>query len=334
MISDNAAEATTRKRSEGISVENSNLIGLAGIVALLWGVFAVLAPGFASSFSSFALLRSVSTDVVIGFSTMVVLATGGMNLSIGSIGACSAMLAGYLLQVWGAPIPLAITAGLTLGTLLGFANGIAIVKTGVSSFIITLASASIFFGGMVLLTKGEIYNTLPQELAAFPRLRLGILSPLVFITLTASGALIVLFRYTAIGREILSTGANADAAALSGVRVNVVIVLVHSLSGFLAGFASMMVMARDGAAMPSIGHDWLLTSFLAPVLGGTLLMGGYVSVVGTILGALLVVIIRTGLLALDVGSYWLQLFLGLLLLMAVLLERFRKIRAEKRRMGA
>lgn len=93
----------------------SNLVGLAAIVGLLWVVFTSLAPGFVSSFNLFAISRSLAIDIVIGFSTMVVLATGGMNLAIGSIGVCSVMLCGYLMQVLGFPTPLALAAGLLLG---------------------------------------------------------------------------------------------------------------------------------------------------------------------------------------------------------------------------
>ena len=311
-------------------VEQSNLLSLAAIVGLLWVVFTALAPGFVSSFNLFAISRSVAIDIVIAFSTMVVLAIGGMNLAIGSIGVCSVMLVGYLLQAHGLAIPLALAAGLVLGALLGFANGAAIVLTGVNSFIITLASASLFVGGMLILSKAVIYNEIPAEIAGFGRLRLGFVSPLLLIALAMGASLLILFRFTALGREILATGANARAAELSGVPVGRVTVIVHALSGLLAASAGLMLMTWLGAAMPSVGQDWLLPSFLAPVLGGTLLAGGMVSIVGTMLGALLVATIRSGLLILQVGNFWLQLFLGLVLLVAVMLDRYRAFYAERR----
>ena len=274
-------------------------------------VFTALAPGFVTPFNLFAISRSVAIDIVIGYSTMVVLATGGMNLAIGSIGVCSVMLVGYLMQKLGLPIPLAFAGGLALGALLGFANGVAIVRSGVNSFIITLASASLFMGGMLILTKATIYNGVPPAIAAFGRMRWGFLSPLLLIALAIGAALLILFRFTALGREILASGANARAAELSGVPVGRVTITVHTLSGLLAACAGLMLMTRLGAAMPSIGEDWLLPSFVAPVLGGTLLAGGFVSIIGTMLGALLVATIRSGLLILQVGNFWLQLFLGL-----------------------
>jgi ribose transport system permease protein len=312
------------------ALAQSSLVGLAAIVLAMWLIFTILAPGFASPFNLFAISRSVAIDVVIGFSTMVVLATGGMNLAIGSIGVCSVMLAGYLLQEQHLPISLALGAGMALGALLGWVNGFAIVRSGVNSFVITLASASLYMGGMLILTKAAIFNGVPPEIAAFGRLRLGVLSPLLLIALALAAALFVLFHYTALGREILAAGANARAAELSGVPVGRVIMVAHLLSGLLAASAGLMLMTRLGAAMPSVGQDWLLPSFLAPVLGGTLLAGGFISVIGTVLGALLVATIRAGLLILQVGNYWLQLFLGVILLLAVLLDRYRSVYAEQR----
>ena len=123
---------------------------------------------------------------------------------------------------------------------------------------------------------------------------------------------------------MLAVGANARAAAMSGIPADRAIALSHMLSGALAAIAGEMVVARVGAAMPAAaGDDWLLPSFLGPVLGGAALSGGSVSIVGSMLGATLVAIIRNGLLVLNIGNFWLQLFLGLFLLGAVLAQRYR-----------
>jgi ribose transport system permease protein len=320
-------------RRRPLFAEGAAQFGLFAIVAGFWVVFASLAPGFISPFNLFTLGRALAIDIVIGFSTMVVLATGGMNLAIGSIGVSAVMATGWLLQEVGLPVWLGLSGGLALGALLGWINGIAIVRTGVNSFIITLASASLFLGLMLILTKAEAFNGLPPGFPAFGKLRLGIVSPLLLVALAIGAALFVLYRFGTLGRQILAAGANARAAAMSGVPVDRVIVISHTLSGLLAATAGLMLTARLGAAMPSIGQDWLLPSFLAPVLGGTLLSGGAVSVIGTILGALLVTTIRSGLLVMQVGNFWLQLFLGAILLLAVMLDRYRGLYAERRRMG-
>jgi ribose transport system permease protein len=236
------------------------------------------------------------------------------------------MLAGYLLQMLGLPIPLAIAGTLAFGGVLGWLNGIAITKTGVNSFVVTLATASLFSGGMLILSHGVPLNGLPPEMGAFGRATVGPVPALAIVALAIGGLLYILFAHSVLGRQILSIGANARAAEMSGIPVSRVIVDVHVLSGVLAAAAALMLTARLGAAMPAVaGDDWLLPSFLAPVIGGTSLAGGAVSVIGTILGALLVSTIRSGLLILRFASFWLQFFLGVFLLAAILLERYRSV---------
>jgi ribose transport system permease protein len=310
-------------------------IGLLAIVIGFWIFFSSQAPGFLSSFNLFNLGREVARDIVIGFAQMVVLATGGMNLAVGAIGVCAVMAAGTLMQTLALPVPVAIAGALLLGAALGWLNGFAIVRSGVNSFVITLASANLFSGAMLILTKAVPLNALPPGVGAFGRLKLGgLVSPLLVIAVLIGAVLFVLYRYSVLGRRILAAGANPRAAAMSGVPVGRVIIVSHALSGLLAAVAGMMVVARLGAAMPAVGgEEWLLPSFLGPVLGGTLLSGGAVSVVGTVLGAALVTTLRSGLLVLQIGNFWLQLFLGLILLLAVLVDRYRGVYAERLRVA-
>ena len=330
-MSDEAISETPARRRFSIAAISGQL-GLAAIILVFWIFFGSQASGFLSSYNLFNLGRALAIDIIIGFSQMVVLATGGMNLAVGSIGVCAVMTAGYLMQTLGMPVWVAIVGALVLGGALGWLNGFAVVRTGVNSFIITLASASLFSGGMLILTKAVPLNALPPSMGAFGKMKFGFVSPLLIIAIAIGVLLFILFRYATLGRQILAAGANPRAAAMSGVPVGRVIIIAHVLSGVLAAIAGVLVVARLGAAMPSTGgQDWLLPSFLGPVLGGTLLSGGFVSVVGTALGALLVSTIRSGLLVLQIGSFWLQLFLGLILLFAVLVDRYRSVYAERRR---
>lgn len=309
----------------------SGQMGLLAIVVVLWAIFSLRAPGFLSHFNLNSLGRSLGIDIVVGFSQMVVLATGGMNLSVGAIGVCSVMTIGYLLQTLGLPIPVAICGGLALSALLGWINGFAIVKSGVNSFIATLATANLFSGGMLILSKAQLFTALPPEVGAFGQAHIGGLPTLLVVALGIGAALIVLYGFTVLGRQLLAAGANSRAAAMSGVPVDRMVIVAHTLSGFLAGAAGVLLVTKIGGALPSAaGDEWLLPSFLGPVLGGTLLSGGIISVIGTVIGAALVTTIRSGLLLLQVGNFWLQLFLGVALLGAVMIERYRSVRAEKR----
>ncbi len=318
-----------RRGSAVMRLALSNELGLAVLIAIAFGAFAITLPGFTSPFSLFTIGRQIGIDTMIGLAMMAVIVTGGLDLSVGAIGVCAAMVFGFLAQKMGIPLPLAAPGAILFGAVLGFINGYTVVRSGVHSFIITLASMSIFFGVMIFLTQAQSFNELPASVQALGKLRVGgMVSVLLLITLAVCAALSIFYRYTVLGRQMLAAGANPRAAELSGIRTGRVIISCHMLTGALAAFAGLMLTARTGAAVPSmaghLGQDWLLPAFLAPVLGGTLLSGGRVSVVGTLLGATFVTIMTSGLLLMRVGEFWILACLGLMLLLAVLADRFRQ----------
>ncbi len=312
--------------------------GLLAIVLASWVVFAVFTEGFLSGFNIYSVGRLVSIAVVVGFSQMVVIGIGQMNLSIGAIGGVVAMFLGWLVQAFGVPWPLAIVASVLFGAVLGGINGVVIVKTGINAFIVTLGTASVFSGTMFILTKVEAFRDLPPGLIEFGQMRIfGMISPLVIVMVVVLLALFLLYRGTTLGRQMLATGANPRTARVSGVPVGRIITLTHMLSGALAGIAGVMLVLRIGSAIPSIGTagggDWLLPSFAAPAIGGTLLSGGVINVVGTFIGGLLLGSIENGLTLLSVPGFWVQLLTGLVLLVAVMLDRARTVAVERSRQG-
>jgi ribose transport system permease protein len=304
-------------------------IGLFAIIAVIIAVFGLAAPGFLSTFNTFAILRDLAVAIVLGYAMMVVLAVGGMNLAVGSIGVFVAMGTAAM-QAAGWPAPLSVLGGLVMGALLGGANGLIVVRTGLSSFMITLATMSIYFGAMLLLFGAEAIRNLDVGFVYFGRARIAGLVPVMFlVAILVAFALTYLYRATDIGRQMLITGANPKAAELSGVPVVRAVVLSHALSGLLAGLAAIMLTARTGAGVPSmagqIGRDWLLPAFIAPVLGGVALSGGSVAIIGTLLGAMLVGVLGSGLRMVNIGDFWIELFLGIILLVAVLADRARSV---------
>ncbi|MDR5011228.1 ABC transporter permease [Agrobacterium fabacearum] len=316
----------------------TNEFGLILLIVVFAVIFGVAASGFLSPFNLFTLGRSAAINIMIGLSMMAVIVTGGLNLAVGAIGVSAAMACGYLIEVLGVPWPLALIGGLATGAALGFVNGWTVIRTGLHSFIITLATMSIFFGVMIFLTRAEAYRGLPPIFAAFGKLKLATyFSPLLLVTLATALALSFLYRRTVLGREMLAAGARPEAAELSGIRVDRIFIACHVLSGLLAALAALMLVTRTGAAIPSmagqLGQDWLLPAFLGPVLGGTLLQGGKVSVLGTCLGALLVTMLTSGLLLLQLGEFWVQTFLGLLLLLAVLMDKARRSYLARRNLA-
>ncbi|MEM8728738.1 MAG: ABC transporter permease [Pseudomonadota bacterium] len=307
----------------------SNEFGLIVLILVFTIVFTSISPMFLSKFSLYAMGRTAAVNIMIGFSMMVVIVTGGLNLAVGAIGVCGAMFGGWLMQAAGFHWVPACIGGLGMGALLGAVNGVMIVRSGLHSFIITLATMSVMFGAMIFLTQAESFREISPGFSALGRAKiLNVLSPML-LTSAAIGVLLWLtFKFTTLGREILAAGANPKAAELSGIKVGHMITYSHALSGALAAVAGLMLVSRTGAAIPSmagqLGQDWLLPAFLGPVLGGTLLTGGRISVLGTFLGAFLVTMLTTGLLLMQIGAFWVQSYLGLLLLVAVLLDLARR----------
>ncbi len=310
-------------------VRASTQAGLLLADAALWVFFALVAQGFLSSFNLFTLGRDIAIFTVIGFAQMVVLSLGGMNLAVGAIGGVAAIVGGWLMQAVGLPAPLAAALAVLLGGAMGLFNGWLVVRTGMSSFIVTLAMASVYTGLMIIVTQAQAFSSLPIDFLSFGQGSVAGLSPLVVVMVIVAVGLFLLYRNSELGRWMLAVGANPRAAELSGIPVGRTIQIAHALSGLLAGVAGVMLTARLASAVPSIGADWVLPSFLAPVLGGTLLSGGVVSTVGTLLGGILVVSITNGLNLMQVNSFWVQFFQGIVLLIAVGIDRLRTVVAAR-----
>jgi ribose transport system permease protein len=313
-------------------------MGLLAVILVFWAIFIVFADGFLNRVTTFGLSRTVAVTAVIGLSQMVVLGIGQMNLAVGAIGGMIGVFTGWLMQSVGLPIWAAIIVALLFGAIVGFINGLIITKTGINSFIVTLGMGSVITGLVFILTKAEAFRDLPEVYTDFGKARwveVGWLelSPLFFIALAVAGLLALIYKGTTFGRWMLATGANPRAAELAGVPVNFVVQATHALSGLLAGAAGIMIVSRLGSALPSIGESWLLPSFAAPIVGGTLLSGGAVAVFGTLLGALLIESVSVGLTLMNVPSFWIQLFIGLVLLLAVLIDRARSIAVARGQRG-
>jgi len=231
----------------------------------------------------------------------------------------------------GLPPSVAIFLGLLLAALTGYINGMFVTKTGINSFIITLATSSIFTGIMLIVTKAESFDALPKGFTHLSRIRtMGLpISPLVLLTLLITLLLFIIYNKTSLGRKILSVGANRDAAKMSGLRSSRIIVTTHILSAVLAGLAGIMYVSMLSSAVPVIGADWVMLSFAAPAIGGTAISGGVVAVVGTMLGGLLIGMITNGVLLLNISNFFVNFFLGLVLLLAVGFDQLRRVYQER-----
>ncbi|MCO8275073.1 hypothetical protein M1L60_31290 [Actinoplanes sp. TRM 88003] len=320
-------------------------LGLVVLLVLLVAFFSILRPAFLDTRLTLTPLQSdISVYLVVGLAQLSVLSLGHMNLAVGRMAATSAFAMGLTHDKLGAGLIVSLTVGLLVGALLGALAGLIISRTGVNSFVVTLAMDFALVGLITILyasaTDGVAFPTMPAGMEAlrfdtFADYCLGDICgpriPLVVpIALVAALLVGLLFRWSRLGREILMTGSNARAAELSGIPTRTRVVQAHALSGLIAALAGFLLAANNGAFSAGIGDSFLLPSFLAPVLGGTLLVGGAVSVLGTVLGATLTQVIYKGLNLLQFQLDQLQLYIGLVLLAALSLDRARHVLAERR----
>ncbi|NED92783.1 ABC transporter permease [Streptomyces sp. SID11233] len=316
-------------------------LGLLVIIIALAALFGVLRPAFFDErLVLFPLLRDISTLTVVALAQMVVLSIGHMNLAVGRMAAFGALFAGFGYDRLGLPLPLGLVLCLVAGCAIGALTGYIIARTGVNSFVVTLAMDFALLGLVSLLysalTDNAAFTARPDGLAELRSYSLADIclgrvcgSPavpqIIQFTVISLVGLGFLYSRTRMGRELLLTGANPKAAELSGIPTGRRIVLAHALSGLLAALAGFMAAVGTGTFRASIGDDFMLPSFLGAVLGGTLLTGGVVSVVGALLGTSLVGVIRKGLDLLGVGLESLNIYLGCVLLLALSADRVRTV---------
>lgn len=328
---------TGAKTSRGKAVWNkltkSSLFGALIIVVVLLGVMLIIKPTYLSATNIYVLAKVLTVTAVVGFSQMVVISCGGLNLSIGATGALSAVIAGWAMTAAGLPWWLGVIMGLVVGLVCGVINGLLIYRAGgvgVAFFLITLATSSVYQGLNLTITKGNpFYGPDGKMDAAFLALGntkiLG-LPASFFIMLVIAVILVFVYSKLSIGRQILSFGASNKAAQLYGVSKFKVVLMANIMAGVLASVAGILAMIRIEAAQPNMGADWMLMSFAAPLIGGTRQAGGKVNVIGAILGAFALTIITNALVHLKVDTYWNMLIYGIIILLAVTIDRLRYIK--------
>lgn len=301
---------------------------LACLVAVV--AISVLQPSFLSSFNILVLLSAIAVNMVVALGQLVIIAIGQMNLALGAFGGLVAISFAAVMELYGVPSAAAVLIGIAIGTAAGAATGFVIARTGISAFIITLAALQIFKGINLGITEAQPFYGVPQEVKDFGNFAMiGPVPWLVLPMAIASIAMWYLLNRLRIGRYILAVGGNRTAAELSGINVAATVIWAFAISGALAAVAGMMLVARLQIGQPTIGDDWLISSFAAPVIGGAVLSGGHVSVAGTFFGVVIIAIITQALVLFAIDPFVVQIVLGALILWAVGINRFREIRVAR-----
>jgi len=300
-------------------------------LALMVFVLSLLSDRFLTPDNGWNILRQISVNLCLSVGMTLVILSGGIDLSVGAIlGLAGAVAAGVLkhgLAVPGTDLWLefttsgAILVGIAVGGAAGWANGFAITRFSLPPFVATLGMLSIARGLTMLWTGGFPITGLGDS---FGHLGTGALlgMPLpVWIMLALTGVFIVVTQRTRFGRHLYAVGGNERAARLTGLAVSRIKIAVYTLAGALAGVAGLIVTARLDSAQPNAGLGYELDAIAAVVIGGTSLSGGRGSVAGTVLGCLIIGVLNNGLFLLNVSPFWQQVIKGVVILIAVALDK-------------
>lgn len=265
-------------------------------------------------------LRQSTINGVIAIGMTFVILTAGIDLSVGAILALSAVVTASLLQ-GGAPVPLAVLAGLGLGALLGLVNGLIITRAKVPPFVATLGMMTIARGLSLVYTGGRPITGLPAEFRAIGTGSIGpVPTPIVIFAVTFILCYILLMR-TSAGQYIFAIGNNPVAARFAGISVNAYTTFVYVLAGVLAALAGLILTARLDSAQPTAGLAYEFDAIAAVVVGGTSFAGGMGGLGGTLLGVLIIAVLNNGLNLLNISSFYQPVVSGVVIAVALLLHR-------------
>lgn len=321
-------EATTRTETSGTSTLNwlGQLLARYGIVLAFLALCLILSfasPYFLGTKNLLNVLLQTSINLVIAIGMTFVITSGGIDLSVGSIVAVAGMvMADIVSRDLG--LGLAVFLALLVGTLCGWLNGMLITRLRLPPFIVTLGTMSMLRGVALIYNDGKPLYGLPQKDLKVISGDLASIPIPVIIALVAAILAHFVLRNTVIGEYTTAIGGNEETARLSGIDVRRYKVIIYSISGLMCGLAGVILTARLSAAEPIAGVMYELDAIAATVMGGTSLTGGEGTVFGTIIGALLMGVLRNGLNLLNIQSYYQQLVIGGVIVLAVAVDKLRK----------
>ncbi|MEB7721053.1 ABC transporter permease [Staphylococcus equorum] len=300
------------------------IIPFIGLILLVI-IISALNSAFLEPSNLFNLLRQVSINGLIAFGMTFVILTGGIDLSVGSTLALSSAMVAILI-VSGVDSIIALLLGCIFGAVLGAVNGLLITLGKMAPFIATLATMTVFRGLTLVITDGNPITNLNGSYAfqLFGRgYFLGIPVPAVTMFVTFI-ILYILLHKTVFGRQTYAMGGNEKAAFISGIKVNKLKIMIYSLAGLMSAMAGAILTSRLNSAQPTAGMSYELDAIAAVVLGGTSLTGGKGRILGTLIGVLIIGVLNNGLNLLGVSSFYQQVVKGVVIIIAVLIDRKNK----------
>jgi ribose transport system permease protein len=322
--------ATTEERGgsalrERLSGAISQLAA-AGALIVVFVFLSFASPVFLSADNLFNIGAQTAVVAVIAIGMTLVIITAGIDLSVGSVAALSGVLGVMMMSQAGLPVPVAIAGGTLVGAICGLVNGLLVSVAGLNPFIATLGMLTVARGLTYIVTNAVAVFGAPNS---FRLLGQGVIGPIpipiLMIFLVAVAGYIVLSR-TRLGRYAYAMGSNLEAARLSGIPIRRYLTSVYVISGALAGFGGMIAASRVNSGQPNFGIGLELDVIAAAVIGGASLFGGQGTVVGTLIGAFLVALIRNGSVLLDINTFYQQVIIGVVIWLAVIWDQYRRRR--------
>lgn len=304
-------------------------LAAAGTVLVLFIYLSLTSDAFltANNLINIGVQSAVVAIIAIGMTIVII--TAGIDLSVGSVAALSGVFGALLVVNYGIPVPLAIIGGTAIGAIAGMVNGLLVTQAGMAPFIATLGMLSVARGLVYIVTGSVAVSGAPPVFKVLGQGRLGALPiPVLALVLVAVLGHFILTR-TKLGRYAYAIGSNVEAARLSGVPVKRYLAVVYIISGTLAGLAGMIAASRVNSGQPNFGIGLELDVIAATVIGGASLFGGEGTVIGTLLGALLIALIRNGSVLLDINTFYQQIIIGVIIWIAVFWDQYRRRAAAR-----
>lgn len=307
------------------------LLAFAGLI-VLFVVFSLASPNFFTFNNIVGILLATAVNGLLALGVTFVIITGGIDLSVGTVMALSAVIVGVVITNWGMPVPVGILAGLLMGSFAGLVSGLTITKMRIPPFIATLGMMMVAKGLALVIsgTKPIYFNDTPE----FGKIAMGSVVGAVLTDYAVPNAVLVLFiaaiiahlilSKTILGRYCVALGSNEEATRLSGVNVDRWKMTIYALGGVFSGLGGVIMAARLNSAQPALGAGYELDAIAAVVIGGTSLSGGEGTILGTIIGAFIISVLTNGLRILSVPQEWQTVITGAIVILAVYADILRR----------
>ncbi|MEK3943594.1 ABC transporter permease [Paenibacillus sp. FSL R7-0048] len=313
------------KQSGGQSGFKQKILAFASLIILVI-VFSLSSSNFFQFSNLVGILVSTAVIGVLALGATFVIITGGIDLALGTVMTFSSVMVGVIITFWGLPVPVGIVGGILAGALCGFVSGLMVAKMNIPPFIATLAIMMVTKGLSLVITgaKPIYFNDDPIfAKIAMGKMIPGIPNTIVIFLLLGMIASIILSK-TIIGRYNFALGSNEEATRLSGVNTVKWKIIIYSITGIFSGIAGILMASRLNSAQPSLGTGYELEAIAAVVIGGTSLSGGVGSILGTIIGALIMSVLTNGLQIMSVAQEWRTVIVGVVIIIAVYADILRR----------